>query len=103
MSVGGKVVEIIVCPDRVWVNTRERPEHRSTCAVYVERTPEALSISEGDTLWWQGRHAMWTPKSGAFHDRKLNRIGFSGISRASALGLLEPQDREGTGEGNREP
>lgn len=84
MSVGGIVVETLVMPGRVWVDT-EDADAGDRCAIYVEATPEARSISEGDSLWWQGLWAMWTPRSRAFHDLKLPRIGCSGISRADAL------------------
>lgn len=89
MSVGGRVVETIVLPDRVWVNTDDsRDEHRpNLCAIYVERTPESRTIAPGDCVWWQGERAFWTPRSiGAdvpFVDRKLKRIGFSGVNRPS--------------------
>jgi hypothetical protein len=83
MSVGGKVVETIVLDDRVWVNTRE-PQSGDLCAIYVERTPESRTMGEGDSLWWHGAHAYWTPTNRAFEDRKLKRIGFSGVSRPVA-------------------
>jgi hypothetical protein len=91
MSVGGTVVEIIDLPDRVWVNTDEARSYDAEggrviipsreCAIYVERTPEARSISEGDSVWWQGEWAMWTPKSRPFEDKRLRRIGCSGVGR----------------------
>lgn len=87
MSVGGKVVEVIaVTPGKVWVNTDDNP-HRTRgrlahlCAVYVN--PEGHVIKAGDSLWWQGRTAYWTPQDrpfGAF-DIPLQRIGFSGVRR----------------------
>lgn len=87
MSVGGKVVESIVLEDRVWVNThdggsgcRKMTCKGHTCAIYVERTPESRTISEGDSLWWQGDFAFWTPVNRAFSDYRLKRIGFSGVS-----------------------
>lgn len=91
MSVGGKVVETIVLPDKVWVNTHDgasgckRMDCKGhTCAIYVERTVESRSISEGDTVWWQGQWAFWTPANAVFHERKLKRIGFSGVSRPAS-------------------
>jgi hypothetical protein len=80
MSVGGKVLETIVLSDRVWVNTIDDGHE---CAIYIMRTPESRSISEGDTVWWQGKHAFWTPKGRPFRDRELLRIGFSGVRRPS--------------------
>jgi hypothetical protein len=79
--VGGVVIETIVLPEKVWVNCREKPRRGRKCAIYVERTPESRSISEGDSLWWQGEWAMWTPKNHAFEDKKLRRVGFSGVNR----------------------
>lgn len=95
--VGGIVVETIDVPDpglnddpdslgfgtprepRVWINCRD--DHGDECAIYVARTPEARSVSEGDSVWWQGTGAFWTPRHRAFTDRRLRRIGFSGVSR----------------------
>lgn len=82
--VGGTVIETIDTGDRVWVNCQDR-EHGDTCAIYVERTAESRSISRGDHVWWQGRHAMWTPRRRSFNDRRLVRIGYSGVTRPTAL------------------
>lgn len=89
MSVGGKVVEVIPLEDRIWVNTREQvwypPEQRwhdgSECAIYVQRTFDAERIQPGDSLWWQGRDAYWTPKDRSVEDMPIPRIGYSGVSR----------------------
>lgn len=95
MSVGGVVVEIIDCggADRLWVNTRE-PSSGDECAIFVERTPVTRSISEGDGLWWQGPYALWTPRSKgvayACVDRRLKRIGCSGVSRPTITDM--PRD-----------
>lgn len=78
MSVGGKVIETIVLDDKVWVNTLDK---RDECAIYVERTPEARTIGEGDSLWWQGDWAFWTPTNRAFEDHRIKRVGFSGVKR----------------------
>ncbi len=81
MSVGGKVIETLVLADKVWVNTSD---HGDECAIYVERTPESRTIGEGDSVWWQGERAFWTPRNRAFRDRPLQRIGCSGVSRPTA-------------------
>lgn len=93
--VGGTVIETIVLPEKVWVNCDEARSYEAEggwvtipsreCAIYVERTPESRSISEGDSLWWQGGWAMWTPRNRAFEDRKLKRIGYSGVSRPGGV------------------
>jgi hypothetical protein len=95
MSVGGKVTEVIDAGDRVWVDTKEREQSTQTCAIYVERTPLSLSISKGDSLWWQGGRAYWTAKDRAGKligkpDTVLKRIGYSGVSRPATAGDFSP-------------
>jgi len=85
MSVGGKVIETIDAGDKVWVNTYD---NHSECAVYVERTVESRSISEGDKLWWQAGTCYWTPydsKGAAIapFERELKKVGYSGVNRPS--------------------
>ena len=94
MSVGGKVVETIVLPDKVWINARDKYE--GDCAIYVENDARARCVSEGDALWWQGSNAYWTPKAhlvsyeearrlgykqGQHYEIPLTRRGFSGVKR----------------------
>ena len=95
--VGGTVIETVELADRVWVNCQEDTSS-SVCAIYVERTPKSRSISEGDSVWWQGQWALWTPsfnrtptcdhthhysckRVGIDYDIRLKRIGFSGVKR----------------------
>jgi len=100
--VGGTVVETIILEDRVWVNTVDNDETRNTqCAIYVQKNEKALRISPGDSVWWQGGSAMWTPylnrgavrkqrgetkeqRGGIDYDIRIPRIGFSGVSRPPA-------------------
>jgi hypothetical protein len=98
--VGGKVIETILLDDRIWVNCRGTgSEHLDECAIYVERTPESESVSDGDSIWWQSQWAFWTPIQRGdirpFHDKKLRRIGFSGVRRPEPV--RTPSERE-TGE-----
>lgn len=89
--IGGKVVETKVLPEKVWINCQEYLETQDQlldnfCAVYVENTPKARSISEGDIVWWQNDKAMWTAKDKygktiGKPDIILKRIGFSGVKR----------------------
>lgn len=81
--VGGIVVETIVLDDRVWIEVEEAGSSSAgqRCALHVERTAPAECVSEGDSLWWQGTAAYWTPSTRSFTDFKLKRIGFSGVGR----------------------
>lgn len=79
--VGGKVIEKVDTGNRYWVNVQDTTYTKDTCAIYIEKNSDAQGVEVGDSLWWQGRYAMWTPKSRDFADRKIPRIGFSGVSR----------------------
>lgn len=88
--VGGVVIETIVLSEegKIWVNCKSRT-YDQTCAIYVEDCDRARTISEGDSLWWQGPDAMWTPKNQHGEtigpvDVEIPRIGLSGVSRPSA-------------------
>jgi hypothetical protein len=86
--IGGTVIETMVLPDKVWINTRDKCS-TSECAIYVELTDKSKCVSDGDTVWWQSTKAYWTPsfykqksgKEGRDFDIQLKRIGFSGVSR----------------------
>jgi len=89
--IGGIVIETVIQPKRIWVNTVESSERcNSKCAIYVERNDKSERIRPGDSLWWQGGSAMWTPyenkskpnlKGGVDYDIRIPRIGFSGASK----------------------
>lgn len=90
--VGGIVIEVAEVrdrPDVLFVDCREtNPKYRDTCAIYVEKNETSMCIEPGDSLWWQGRWAMWTPqanrrseegKCGRDYDIKIPRVGYSGV------------------------
>ena len=85
--IGGTVIETIVQERRVWINVKDEDSPDSTCGIYVENTPQARSISERDTIWWQAGWAMWTPRERlggrplVKGEITLKRVGFSGAKR----------------------
>lgn len=88
--IGGVVIETMVLKYRVWILCQERLKNGTMlsdkCSIFVENTPKSRSVSEGDIIWWQGAHAMWTAKDSNGRtvgkpDTKLARIGFSGVNR----------------------
>lgn len=88
--IGGIVIETIQLPDKIWVNCRGRDSERNdTCAVFVENSDKARSISAGDKFWWQAGVCYWTPwpqkkepkKIGIDYEIQLKKIGFSHHSR----------------------
>jgi hypothetical protein len=96
--VGGVVIETLATAERVWVNVEDRT-YGDRCAIYVERTAAAERIRPGDSLWWQGRDALWTPQEnremdpryaagGVDYDIRIPRIGYSGV-RHPAAALVE--------------
>ncbi len=94
--VGGIVIETIELPDKVWVNCRGKgSEANDTCAVYVELSDKARSISAGDKFWWQAGTCYWTPwpqkqeptRQGIDYEIELRKIGFSHTSRPQVNGM----------------
>jgi hypothetical protein len=87
--IGGVVIETIALPDRIWINCEEEISN-SRCAIYVKRTTKSEQVTSADSIWWQGAWAMWTPfasprtKCGSDCDIKLERLGFSGVTRPEA-------------------
>ena len=92
--IGGKVIEVLAVGDeKLWIDCKDKND---TCAIHVESDEKSQKISVGDSLWWQGGAAYWTPKENAISEedaRKRNlrigvdyeialrRIGFSGVKR----------------------
>lgn len=76
MSVGGKVTEVIVKENSVYIDTID---HGVKCAIYVERNDDSERVSLGDSVWWQGRSAYWSTASRTVLDRAIKRIGYSGV------------------------
>lgn len=105
--VGGKVIEVAEVPGRpeiLFVDCADMPRGRrkpDTCAIYVERNKTSEQIQIGDSLWWQGPYAMWTPqrnrmveteaerrglKCGVDYDIKIPRVGCSGVTHPARKG-----------------
>lgn len=64
MSVGGIVARVDPPEDgRLWVDTREPDRPFDTpVGVFLEDGPTSRAVRVGDSLWWHGRFAYWTPK-----------------------------------------
>ena len=81
---GGTVIEINSDYDHIEIVVKGTGcEESDTLAIKVEVTTEARCISEGDTVWWQGRIAYWTAcnRDGKYNkwtkDVEIPRIGYS--------------------------
>ena len=81
---GGTVIETNGDYDHIEIIVRGTGcEESDTLAIKVEVTTEARCISEGDTVWWQGRIAYWTAcnRDGKYNkgtkDVEISRIGYS--------------------------
>lgn len=84
MSVGGKVIEVVPYLKGVWINTKENPSYNNTVAINVATSADSLSIRPGDKIWWQGNWAYWTKEDESIVEKRLERIGFSGVGRPKA-------------------
>jgi len=87
---GGIVTETIdvpataKLPARVWINTKEDCSGGETCAIYVEQTAAARCVQPEDSVYWDMEWARWSPRSRAFRDYQLKRVGSSGAKRPKA-------------------
>lgn len=87
--VGGIVIEAAERDGRIFIDCRDR-HNRDTCAIWVEKDENSVQVQIGDSIWWQGGHAMWTPaavrdakqentRSGVDYDIKLRKVSNSGV------------------------
>ncbi len=87
MSTGGIVTETInvpatnMHPARVWISTQEDTPEGVKCAIYVEDTAAARCVQDKDSIYWQGSQVFWSPRSRAFRDYPLKRLGVAGARR----------------------
>ncbi len=89
MSVGGRVAYTRDLGPTVEIATWEQNSpHQNFTAIQVEKNLLIKRhMSPGDTVWWQGRKAFWTPRDrrlpdgdGVWHlaeDVELARVGYS--------------------------
>jgi len=115
--VGGTVIEVCshpTDPERLYVNVGQVPYGKlETCAIWVERTETSEQIQLGDSLWWQGGFAYWTPQAncvpeqipaaqdlqgGIDYDIKIKRIGYSGVVYPR-LRIYRPPSMTAAGDG----
>lgn len=74
--VGGVVVEVVELEDRYYVNCRSL-RYTDECAIHIKKTEFVPSF--GDKMWWQGSWAFWTPADKKYVEKKIPRIGYSGV------------------------
>jgi len=105
MSVGGIVVGLertergicVSTAERLWWKQPPKLDLHNVTAVVVERGER---IRLGDSLWWQGPYAFWTPqrnrerpewsmRQGVDFDVKLRRLGPSHGGRANPGYVME--------------
>ena len=73
--VGGIVTETNRDNDHIEIVVQDGGEK---LAIKVEVSEKARCVSEGDSIWWQGRKAYWTPRCSKKNpDIVLRRIGYS--------------------------
>lgn len=76
--VGGRVIEVRFDGDRdrIWCVDTTYPGDE--LAIYIAHEPAAYMIQPGDSVWWHGRDAFWTPEPVRYvEDRRFRRIGYS--------------------------
>lgn len=104
--IGGKIIEIVPEDGRVFVNVRDTAYPKDRCGIYVEKNQISERMEIGDSLWWQGAFAMWTPesyqqqscshrehitcngRSGIDYDIKIPRLSYSGVDHPEGRDVL---------------
>lgn len=98
--VGGTVVEVASVPERpevLYLDCVDKPKGRKKadyCAILIERNESSDKIQIGDSVWWHGDIAYWTPvqnrgghlkgmKCHVDYDIPIPKIGYSGINHPS--------------------
>jgi len=82
---GGTVIETNGDYDHIEIVVEDEGEK---LAIKVAVSAKARSISDGDSVWWQGRKAYWTPKNHKGEwikeasDIEIPRIGYSYTPKA---------------------
>lgn len=78
--IGGRVVDLWIWdPDYVAVVVQDV---KDCSEVNIEKNSHSLTLSRGDTLWWQAGYAYWTSKDKSMADVPIKKYGYS--TRAEA-------------------
>lgn len=74
----GGVIEAVTPRGNAWriVVIDKREGGTDWASVTIERSPHYYP-RPGDSLWWQGRYAYWTPADKSQQDVRLERIGYA--------------------------
>lgn len=89
--IGGRVIETVTLEDKIWLNVRDRTYPKDTCALYLARNADSEAIMVGDSIWWQGGFAFWTPASREVADRRIPRASYSGVDRPAEHDVLDQE------------
>ena len=75
--VGGKISIVTELEDSVEVNcVGTGSERYDRCAIKISKQNHRWKeMKSGDSFWWQGRKAMWTPKENCLYDEESKRLG----------------------------
>jgi hypothetical protein len=74
--IGGTVVNTEEFKDKIRIDV-VCDHYKDKCSVYVELTAAARCIERDSSVWWHGDFILWTPKSRAFRDYQIKKIGNS--------------------------
>ncbi len=102
--VGGKVTDVVIRPDRIWVNVQD-PIYTDQLGLYLSRNDNSLQIIKGDTIWWQSRNAYWTPGEnsplvgqlimGVYYDIPIPRLSMAGVRHPILTAIKEARSGAG--------
>jgi hypothetical protein len=93
IMVGGKVVEIVMEPHRIFLNVQDKTYPKDRCGIYVLRDADSEQVEVGDSVWWQGNKVFWTPEATLLGsdvvDYPLDRVSYSGVNHPLGNDVLD--------------
>lgn len=88
--IGGKVVEVIREPERIFLNVQDTTYKKDRCGIYVERNDDSEFIEAGDKVWWQGNQVFWTSESYLdLVEVPIPRASYSGVDHPLGKDVLD--------------
>ena len=74
--VGGMIIAVVKGAKKITATVGEQPYSKLN-TLCVDLAPTEHDLDLGDTLWWQGKYAYWTPADHSREDVRIPRLSYS--------------------------
>lgn len=76
--IGGNIEVVFMFDDRLSVLVRGTGcEGKDRLVIDLPLDAALKGVARGDSIWWQGNIALWTPRTGTVQDVHIPRMGYS--------------------------